>query len=273
MAHISRWIARRSRRPRGERGQPMSTPLWLPVAVALPVLFSIWTVFLITSVRELRDLVERDVRVTSRLTALEREVRAVQRAAQAQDARAQADQWIRLRKSVVDAVDSIDDDAEGTRAIAAEVRQIEEAVRAADADAAAVGRGLNPGPAGGPGARTTDMLEGSAAALAIVRSRLAQQSIALGGKWTQLTFAAGGSVLLAFLFALVLVQYERTRREVGTLRGILPICVYCKRVRDDANYWEQVDRYIAHHSDVRFSHGICPSCFDKMTVEGFDAIP
>jgi PAS domain S-box-containing protein len=48
--------------------------------------------------------------------------------------------------------------------------------------------------------------------------------------------------------------------EVKTLREILPICSYCRRVRDDADYWDSVENYIARHTDTRFSHGICPSC-------------
>jgi len=48
--------------------------------------------------------------------------------------------------------------------------------------------------------------------------------------------------------------------EVRTLREILPICAYCKKVRDDENYWDTVESYVSRHTDTRFSHGICPSC-------------
>ena len=48
--------------------------------------------------------------------------------------------------------------------------------------------------------------------------------------------------------------------EVNTLRGILPICSFCKKVRDDQGYWEQVDVYIRKHSSADFSHSICPEC-------------
>jgi phosphoserine phosphatase RsbU/P len=51
--------------------------------------------------------------------------------------------------------------------------------------------------------------------------------------------------------------------SVKQLRGLLPICSYCKRIRDDQNYWEQVEHYITEHTEVRFSHGICPSCYEK----------
>ncbi len=48
--------------------------------------------------------------------------------------------------------------------------------------------------------------------------------------------------------------------EVRTLREILPICAYCKKVRDDENYWDTVESYVSRHTATRFSHGICPSC-------------
>ena len=46
-----------------------------------------------------------------------------------------------------------------------------------------------------------------------------------------------------------------------TLQAILPICSYCKKVRDDENYWHSVEGYIQTHTDTQFSHGICPSCY------------
>jgi hypothetical protein len=51
---------------------------------------------------------------------------------------------------------------------------------------------------------------------------------------------------------------------VRQLQGLLPICAYCKRIRDDQNYWNQVETYIGQHADVQFSHGICPSCFERV---------
>ena len=56
-------------------------------------------------------------------------------------------------------------------------------------------------------------------------------------------------------------------RSVKQLSGLLPICSYCKRIRSDQDYWEQVDSYVAHHSDVKFSHGICPSCFEAVRAD------
>jgi DNA-binding response OmpR family regulator len=51
--------------------------------------------------------------------------------------------------------------------------------------------------------------------------------------------------------------------SVRTLSGLLPICAYCKRIRDDQSYWKQIEHYLADHSDAQFSHGICPGCFDE----------
>ena len=52
--------------------------------------------------------------------------------------------------------------------------------------------------------------------------------------------------------------------EVKTLGGLLPICSACKKVRDDAGYWNQIEEYIQNHSDAQFSHGICPECKKRL---------
>ena len=52
--------------------------------------------------------------------------------------------------------------------------------------------------------------------------------------------------------------------RVKRLQGIIPICGYCKKVRDDEDYWQNVESYIATHSDAEFSHGVCPSCFTEV---------
>jgi len=48
-----------------------------------------------------------------------------------------------------------------------------------------------------------------------------------------------------------------------TLRGLIPICGYCKKIRDDRGFWDQVESFVTRHSEAKFSHGICPQCFDK----------
>ncbi len=49
--------------------------------------------------------------------------------------------------------------------------------------------------------------------------------------------------------------------RVRTLSGLLPICGYCKKIRNDRDYWQQVEEYIGTHSEVKFSHGVCPECY------------
>jgi PAS domain S-box-containing protein len=55
--------------------------------------------------------------------------------------------------------------------------------------------------------------------------------------------------------------------EVRTLRGIVPICAHCKKIRDDMGYWSQVEQYVSDHTEARFSHGICPACLEKEMEE------
>lgn len=60
--------------------------------------------------------------------------------------------------------------------------------------------------------------------------------------------------------------------EIKTLRGILPICANCKKIRDDKGYWNQIESYISAHSEAEFSHGICPECAKELYSE-FDLYP
>jgi len=55
--------------------------------------------------------------------------------------------------------------------------------------------------------------------------------------------------------------------EVKTLRGFLPICASCKKIRDDEGYWQQIEKYIQDHSEATFTHGICPECADRLYPE------
>ena len=55
--------------------------------------------------------------------------------------------------------------------------------------------------------------------------------------------------------------------NIKRLTGLLPICSYCKRIRSDHDYWEQVESYISDHTDAMFSHGICPPCLTKVMAE------
>ena len=62
-------------------------------------------------------------------------------------------------------------------------------------------------------------------------------------------------------------ELEAALSQVKQLQGILPICSYCKKVRDDQNYWQKVENYISDHTNVQFSHGICPDCYERVIRE------
>jgi PAS domain-containing protein len=56
--------------------------------------------------------------------------------------------------------------------------------------------------------------------------------------------------------------------EVKQLSGLLPICAWCKKIRDDQGYWSQLDSYLESHAGVMFTHGVCPDCYNKLRSEG-----
>jgi DNA-binding response OmpR family regulator len=72
-----------------------------------------------------------------------------------------------------------------------------------------------------------------------------------------------GMVELQRALATRVQELEVALAQVKQLQGLLPICSYCKKVRDDQNYWQQVEHYVAARSEARFSHGICPECWQK----------
>jgi len=62
-------------------------------------------------------------------------------------------------------------------------------------------------------------------------------------------------------------ELEAERAKVKTLRGLLPICCSCKKIRDDAGYWQNVETYVSAHSEADFTHGYCPACEEKAIAE------
>lgn len=71
-----------------------------------------------------------------------------------------------------------------------------------------------------------------------------------------------------------IVELQEAAERVKRLQGIIPICGYCKKVRDDEDYWQNVESYIASHTEAEFSHGVCPSCFTNVVqpqLESFKA--
>jgi CHASE3 domain sensor protein len=65
----------------------------------------------------------------------------------------------------------------------------------------------------------------------------------------------------------LIAELQRTLAEVKTLSGLIPICAWCKSVRNDHGYWQTVEQYVHSHSDASFSHSICPSCQEKFKDE------
>jgi PAS domain S-box-containing protein len=70
----------------------------------------------------------------------------------------------------------------------------------------------------------------------------------------------------------LVLELQTALAEVRSLQEILPICSYCKNIRDDANYWHSVEEYIGRHTNSRFSHGICPSCMTTQVEPQFEAM-
>lgn len=70
----------------------------------------------------------------------------------------------------------------------------------------------------------------------------------------------------------IIDKLQSVSDEVKTLRGILPICSYCKNIRNDEGYYEQIEEYIHKHTGVDFSHTICKSCFEEHYPEDFESV-
>ena len=67
----------------------------------------------------------------------------------------------------------------------------------------------------------------------------------------------------------LITDLQKALAEIDTLRGILPICSYCKKIRNDKGYWEQIEVYLKEHSRAEFSHGLCPECAKKFYPDFF----
>jgi hypothetical protein len=83
--------------------------------------------------------------------------------------------------------------------------------------------------------------------------------------WTWLVIGINAAIRI-FVFSTLALFVDRAAvktREVQELRGILPICSFCKKIRTQDNTWEPVEQYIANRSQAEFSHGLCPECLSK----------
>ncbi len=83
----------------------------------------------------------------------------------------------------------------------------------------------------------------------------------------------GRSIRYAISRQKLLVELERSLKEIKTLRGFLPICASCKKIRDDNGYWTQIESYISKHSEAEFSHGLCPECASRLYGRYFPKKP
>jgi DNA-binding NtrC family response regulator len=87
----------------------------------------------------------------------------------------------------------------------------------------------------------------------------------------------GGDVLVrAMRYSMerqkLISKLGKSLKEIKTLRGLLPMCAWCKNIRDDKGYWKRVETYIGEHTEAAFTHGICPECLKKMSPETFDKL-
>ena len=64
-----------------------------------------------------------------------------------------------------------------------------------------------------------------------------------------------------------IAELGRALSQIKTLRGIVPICANCKKIRNDAGYWQQVEVYVHNHTEADFTHGICPECMETLYPE------
>jgi DNA-binding response OmpR family regulator len=84
---------------------------------------------------------------------------------------------------------------------------------------------------------------------------------------------AGVRILeLEFSHAQRITELENALSHVQQLQGLLPICSYCKKIRDDKKYWHEIEAYITHHSEATFSHGICPDCYETIAKPQIDEL-
>ena len=88
-----------------------------------------------------------------------------------------------------------------------------------------------------------------------------------------LTTTVRGAVIIAMaLWFARLSEHERElRSQVQTLEGLLPICAFCKKIRNEAGEWERLEKFIAERSEAKFSHAFCPSCWTTHYSELGDA--
>ncbi len=71
----------------------------------------------------------------------------------------------------------------------------------------------------------------------------------------------------------LIVDLQAALADIKTLRGLLPICASCKKIRDDGGYWQHLEKYVSEHSEAQFSHSLCPDCITRLYPELVDRMP
>lgn len=262
----------------------IGVPLWKAALLLIPILFCIWTASLIISVARIRQQVENQVGYLTRLGSIDQAFRHTTDSllAGGTESGADAASWNRLRFQLDTAIHALSADPAIHEGVAAEVTELRVVTFQIDTlrgalrgfSASAPARTALEARLRGMSARGSDLTSNATRRL---RAHLAELSADLGRRWQRLSLVAVTSILLALVSTLLAIAYDRSlqqgRRllaelraslaEVKQLQGILPICSYCKRVRDDKNYWQQVEIYVSQRTAAQFSHGICPACLEK----------
>jgi sigma-B regulation protein RsbU (phosphoserine phosphatase) len=84
--------------------------------------------------------------------------------------------------------------------------------------------------------------------------------------WRELRARVANGARIAALQQSLAARVEELQEALSNVRrltGLLPMCAYCKRIRDDDDYWQKLESYLSKHSDAQFTHGICPDCFAR----------
>jgi phosphoserine phosphatase RsbU/P len=80
----------------------------------------------------------------------------------------------------------------------------------------------------------------------------------------QVRISVGRKVVeLQAMLAGRITELQAALAQIKTLKGLLPICMYCKKIRDDKQYWQQMEQYVSNNTEAQFSHSICPDCYKK----------
>lgn len=89
-------------------------------------------------------------------------------------------------------------------------------------------------------------------------------------RWRELMLEIKKRVTAEELLVTERDMLQKALAEIKTLRGIVPICASCKKIRNDEGYWQQVEVYVSANCEVEFSHGICPDCMKGLYTDDED---